>query len=140
MPLRRLLLVAAALSLACLDALYEDPPLQTPPGGWVVCCVSGRVNTCPCLEASGCDPDLLACAAGACAPRTAGSCGGGGGDAGSGDGGSSGDGGTTTFAFTTCCRSGLISTCACDATGCDAGPFTACRGSQCVSGAGSTCP
>jgi len=140
MPLRLLLLVAAALSLACLDALYEDPPLPAPPGGWVVCCVSGRVNTCPCLDESGCNQDLLACAAGACAPRTAGSCGGG--DAGTGqDGGSSGDGGTTIITFTPCCQGGLISTCTCINGACqDAGAFTACRAGQCVEGAGGTCP
>lgn len=136
---RLLLLIAAALSAACLDALYEDPPVQTPPGGWVVCCLSGRVNTCPCLAESGCSPDLLACAAGACAPSMAGGCGGG--DAGTNqDGGSSGDGGTTATAFTTCCQGGLISTCACETPDCDAGPFTACRGGQCVSGASDTCP
>lgn len=141
MPRRLSLLIAAALSAACLDALYEDPPLQTPPGGWVVCCLSGRVNTCPCLSESGCDPELLACAAGACAPTTAGSCGNGGDDAGTGqDGGSSGDGGTTATTFTTCCREGLISTCACDGPGCDAGTFTACRAGQCVTAGGGACP
>ncbi len=86
------------LSLApgCFDPLFEDlgplvkPIVEPSPdagpgdgdlGGWVVCCESFQVSTCPCTEPAGCTVSLKACAGGTCAPAGA-TCGGGTGDGG----------------------------------------------------------
>lgn len=143
MPQRLFLLACAAATLAfaaCLDALYEDlPPPAGFTGSWVICCLSGRINTCPCDAGEVCAPELRACATGSCAPSASGSCGGGGSDGGPvGDGGSTADAGPLAT-YTPCCTQGLLSTCACGPTGCDGGTFTPCYGGRCISDGGS-CP
>lgn len=151
MPQRLFLLTCAATTLAfaaCLDALYEDIPPTSFTGSWVVCCLSGRINTCPCDAGELCAPELVACSSGACAPSTAGGCstpadGGHGGDGGiqPGDGGPPGDAGQVDAGRTLyepCCLNTIVSTCACGPAGCDGGAFTPCQSGRCVSNG--SCP
>lgn len=147
-----LVALAAALVLSCFDPLYEDLGQVRI---WVVCCQQGQIDTCPCAAQAGCTPDLRACAGGRCAMSATATCSGtydagsssdggysppdggpptdaGTADGGATDGGSSQDGGHWPPEYELCCFAGVVTTCACPASGCQGQSFAACGGGTCV--------
>jgi hypothetical protein len=80
------------LVAGCFDPLYELGPDRS----WIVCCRSGLIDTCECLDPElMCPQQLTACARDTCVPQ--GACPGGAGG-GSGTAGGSGNAGGTAFA------------------------------------------